>query len=162
MICIFCGNNEINIENDDVLEASIISCNNCLGKYFIKKNNNKEKGVLKYPKGNINPIISVALVLLVLPIYFIIHINHIKVNNVIISILIIYANIILMVMILSFFQGIYNYIKNGFMIIRDVIVTRENSILNKVFTFLILLISGIIMSYLMIQMNKYFLKYLFK
>jgi hypothetical protein len=66
MACIFCGKNNINTDEYTKNGKNIIFCLDCKGKYFI--DNKGEKRLIKFPKGNINPIISLILLLLLVPI----------------------------------------------------------------------------------------------
>ena len=167
MVCIFCGNNNVYIVNDKKYEKSTINCNDCYGKYYFKNNKKYKKWVIKYPKGNINPIISMVLMLLIIPIGLIFFIVDIKPNEdeelkkVYFGLMVIYANAILIPMIIFFFQGIYNFLKHGFMVVNWMIVTNENSLFNKCFTFLTLLLTGFIILFLMLYMNISYLKYIF-
>jgi hypothetical protein len=172
MECIFCGNNNILIDNNDVDDTSTITCNNCFGKYYFKK---KNKLLLKYPKGTINHSVTLVLILLIIPIGVIILLGLLflfgdfldhsyrgeSVLNLYSGLMVTYANIILVRMIIFFFQGIYNYIKNGYMVIKDRIITKENSLYSIVFTFLILFITGSLMLILMLYMNISFIRNIF-
>jgi lipopolysaccharide/colanic/teichoic acid biosynthesis glycosyltransferase len=164
MKCIFCGYNNIDKQNTTDI-GCIISCNNCNGKYYYK---GKWKNILNYPKNIINPNISIILMLLILPISLIIYFiesNMAKniINNKIFQLLIIvYTNITLIPMNIYFFQNIYNYFMNGFIIIKGTITTKEDSIFIRIFDISISLIGGMVILLILICMNTKIIKYIFK
>jgi DNA-directed RNA polymerase subunit RPC12/RpoP len=164
MICIFCGSE--NVSNENTIDAgNIILCNNCNGKYFIK---GKRKLIINYPKYNINPIICIPLMFLILPIRLIMYLMEtiFKVdffnNKIVIVLMIVYANFVLITMIICYFQNIYNYIKNGFIIFKGGITTKEDPIFYKIFDISFSLIVGIAVLFIMLYMNINIIKYLIK
>jgi DNA-directed RNA polymerase subunit RPC12/RpoP len=164
MICIFCRSE--NVSNDNTIDAkNIVSCNNCNGKYLIK---DKRKLIIKYPKYNINPIISIFLMLLILLIILINYLMEtiLKINNyndtIYITLLIIIGNLVFITMIISSFQNIYNYFKYGFMIFQGGITTKEDFIFSKIFNISLNFIIGIIMLLTMLDMDIYIIKNMIK
>ena len=164
MICIFCGNENVSEENT-IDAGNVVFCNNCNGKYSIK---DKRKIILNYPKYNINPIISIFLMLLILLIILIKNLietilkRSIYNDTIYITLLIIIGNLVFITMIISSFQNIYNYFKYGFMIFRGGITTKEDSIFSKIFDISINFIIGIIMLLTMLNMDIYIIKNVIK
>jgi DNA-directed RNA polymerase subunit RPC12/RpoP len=164
MKCIFCGNNNID-EQDTIDIGHIIYCNKCNGKYYYK---GKWKNILNYPKYIINPNISIILMLLILPISLIIYFIELKITKNIINnkifqlLIIIYTNITLIPMNIYFFQSIYNYFINGFIIIKGTITTKEDSLFIRIFDIGISLIGGMVILIILICIDTNIIKYIFK
>jgi len=143
MACIFCGNNNVNYEEDIVLKT-IISCSNCNGKYYLINNKIKNKCIIKYPKWNINPLFATCM-LMILPFALLKYlIKNIYVQNILDILIIIFVFVPLIIMTIHFIQCIYNFVVNGFMISKGGVITKENSLSYIIFVFTINLISGII------------------
>ena len=164
-VCIFCKNGDVCKEIID--DGITISCNNCRGKYTI----NNRKGLfqwniylLKCPKWNINPIISGICMLLIIPFGGILTLGDISLanNNFLKVLIILYANFIIITMIITFFQNMYNYIFKDYLIMIASVITKETNetIFYKTLVFINYIIGGIITFAIFIYMNYNVIKYL--
>jgi hypothetical protein len=170
MICIFCGENKVNTKERTKNGRNIIFCPDCKGKYVVDDiaDDKGIKWLIKFPKGNINPIISMVLMLLIIPIGLPFTLGNIRpiendfIRKIFQIIGIVYANCIVVPMIIHSFQCIYNYMTKGYILTILRLITKDDPLFYRISQIVGSLIVGIITLVIMIYMDFTFLKYIFK